>query len=609
MSSYAADDNIIYCARTNNEPISFVGTTKKDSYDVATMLDSKQLKGKKITYIQVPIRRGSTTDNVKLWLSKQLNLTLTKKNVPDIISLDAIINDTIASVTLPEPYTIDSDTIYIGYSFDVTSTSDADRAPVAVVKNNASDGLWMHTANTYKKWLNKSKYGCSVIEVGISGVDGDVASLSIPNTIYASTNAPINVTASLINHGYNGVKSIDYSYTIGEHKGNGHIDLDTPIKAYINASANVTLQLDAITAKGNYPLMVSLDKVNGVSTTDATASSANLKLYSFLPKHTAVMEEYTGTWCGWCPRGWVALEVMNRLHPDFIALSYHYGDIMQVFRSVKDNQYPVSQASMGYPGSFIDRGSKSLDPFYGSGSDYFGIEQAWKDSCNNLAPADITTEASFTDGGKKIAAKAHLIFPEDEANGSKYKVEFVLLADSLHGTGSSWAQHSYYTPKDSTEITFPEADILFKGNEYLYLNFNDVVVASTRANEGYIDLPTQIIADKTIDIEGEFDVDKIQSISENQTGAYTYLGPIIQDSKNLRIVALLINENGRIANGAKAKVTGAETTGIEFASDKQQYNDKPSAVFDLQGRRLSALHKGLNIVTYPSGKTRKVVVK
>lgn len=609
MSAYAADDNIIYCARANNEPISYVGTTKIDSYDVATMLDSKQLKGKKITYIQVPIRRGSTTDNIKLWLSKKLNLTLTKKNVPDIISLDAIINDTIASATLPEPYAIDSDTIYIGYSFDVTSTSDADRAPVAVVKNNASDGLWMHTANTYKKWLNKSKYGCSVIEVGISGVEGDVASLSIPNTIYTGTNAPINVTASVINHGYNGVKSIDYSYTIGEHKGNGHVDFDTPIKAYINASADVTLQFDAIAEKGNYPVSVTIDKVNGTAIANATTNTAELKVYTFLPKHRAVMEEYTGTWCGWCPRGWVALEVMNRLHPDFIALSYHYGDIMQVFRSVKDNQYPVSQNNMGYPGSFIDRGSKSLDPFYGSGNNYFGIEQAWKDSCNNLAPADITTEASFTNDGKKIAAKAHLVFPEDDANGSKYKVEFVLLADSLHGTGSSWAQHSYYTPADSTEITFPEADILFKGNEYLYLNFNDVVVASTRANEGYIDLPTQIIANKTIDIEGVFDVEKIQSISENSSGAYTYLGPIIQDSKNLRIVALLINEDGTIANGAKGKVMGAETTGIENINGKQQVSNKPTAVFDLQGRHLSTLRKGLNIVTYPSGKTRKVMVK
>ena len=43
-----------------------------------------------------------------------------------------------------------------------------------------------------------------------------------------------------------------------------------------------------------------------------------------------VGEELTGTWCGWCPRGAVALENMRNKYPDtFIGIAVHGGDVMQ----------------------------------------------------------------------------------------------------------------------------------------------------------------------------------------------------------------------------------------------------------------------------------------
>ena len=39
-----------------------------------------------------------------------------------------------------------------------------------------------------------------------------------------------------------------------------------------------------------------------------------------------VVEEGTGTWCGWCVRGIVALEYMRENYPDkFIGIGVHYG--------------------------------------------------------------------------------------------------------------------------------------------------------------------------------------------------------------------------------------------------------------------------------------------
>jgi hypothetical protein len=139
---------------------------------------------------------------------------------------------------------------------------------------------------------------------------------------------PIKLT--LLNRGYNGIKSIDYSYSVGDKKVSDHLTLEAPIPACLNASTEFTITLPAIETKGKYPVNFSIDKVNGEANSETATANSTLAIYNKLPKHRPVMEEFTGTWCGNCARGWIGLEVMTRLHPDFIALAYHSGDVMQV---------------------------------------------------------------------------------------------------------------------------------------------------------------------------------------------------------------------------------------------------------------------------------------
>ena len=597
FNGYANDGLVTYSANTGTKEVKYFGTAKKESFDVAMLLADKYTKGKKIETIKVPFPKNAEIGNVKIWLTKKLTLE-NKKNVADVMTLDATMDDSTAIVKLATPYTIDSDTLYIGYSFDVVELTERTQLPISLINEKGVQGLWTHSSRTYRSWLDKSTYGCSAMQVELSGFNANDAYFEGFKDYYNQVNIATPINLTLLNRGYNGIKSIDYSYSVGDKKVSDHLTLDAPIPACLNASTEFTVTLPAIEAKGKYPVTFSIDKVNGEANSEVATANSTMAIYNKLPKHRPVMEEFTGTWCGNCARGWIGLEVMTRLHPDFIALAYHSGDVMQVIDQKLFLGFDTENPS--YPMANIDRVYTDIDPYYGADMTPFGIEEIWKKQAEILAPASLETEAAFTPDGKDIKAKAILEFPEDTNDADKYSVEFVLVTDGLHGEGQAWEQSNYLEENEKGDFPFPEADIFFAGSSSIpNMHYNDVVVATTRLRDGLIKLPAKVEAEKAFSIEGTItEVDSIKNMANY---------PVIQDSKNLRIVALLLNEKGQIVNGAQAKVTGYETTGIRNINTNAAEADVP-AIYNLQGHRLQTMQKGLNIIRTKDGKTKKVML-
>lgn len=85
-----------------------------------------------------------------------------------------------------------------------------------------------------------------------------------------------------------------------------------------------------------------------------SSDSATLAAESY-PRRM-VMEEATATWCGWCPRGIVAIDGLKRDFPDnFLAIAIHgNGDKMAYI-----DEYGLQVN--GYPSAFLNRQSTSVD--------------------------------------------------------------------------------------------------------------------------------------------------------------------------------------------------------------------------------------------------------
>ena len=92
---------------------------------------------------------------------------------------------------------------------------------------------------------------------------------------------------------------------------------------------------------------------NNGPTSPITAVPAN-----FSPK--VLLEEFTGAWCGYCPRGAFESDKLDSIQAGkFIPVAIHVGDIMKIALGESiDSVYN----DYGYPGGMINRVSAGSSP-------------------------------------------------------------------------------------------------------------------------------------------------------------------------------------------------------------------------------------------------------
>jgi hypothetical protein len=118
--------------------------------------------------------------------------------------------------------------------------------------------------------------------------------------------------------------------------------------------------------------------------TNVTAAK-KFNTVSQIVEKNVVIEEGTGTWCGWCPRGAVAMEYMYDTYPTrFIGVAVHNADPMTV------TEYDDGANLSGFPGCNVDRALKDESV---SSTLFEGYYNARKDL---TIPAAITATASWS---------------------------------------------------------------------------------------------------------------------------------------------------------------------------------------------------------------------
>ena len=309
-----------------------------------------------------------------------------------------------------------------------------------------------------------------------------------------------------------------------------------------------------------------------------------------LIERNVVAEQYTGTTRGYCPRGHVGMAKMRQTYGDrFIGIALHqYTTRPSDAMNIAISSYARLNFS-GAPSCRLNRGVE-IDPYYGSGYDVLD-DFAEEMAIPGLAAVEVS--GVFNEDFTKVDAKANItpLFDGD------YKLEFVLTADGLTGSGTGWNQSNYYyqySPSQLPDDLAPYA----KGGEYgtgtikNYV-FNDVAIASS-----YVSSQNKVT---------------VPSMTGGETSEFTYTLSMptytkLKDALNMDeiyVIALFISD-GKIINAAKAKVQTSEATGVRSISTEE---NGEAVSYSLDGRQLPASKKGLNIVRMADGSVRKVIVK
>ena len=603
-------ESIDFSFYTGKEDVTVWGEYKAQTYDVAIRLNESALTGAHIDNIQIPLQGLADMKNVKVWLSSQLRIE-NGQNVPDLVSIDVTpTEEGFTVVELPKPYTIPAEGVYVGYSvtIDEVTTDDAAK-PIVLCRGNKTDGLYLHTSEGFLKWLNMSwDMGLnSMIKVSVSGKDiyDNAAYAEDNDTHYVKVGEPIEQNLTFVNHGSKGIQSVDIELSLNGATTQQHIDLDEPVDGAYGLTSTQTVTLPALTERGNYELEVKVLKVNGEENIEAGAVSVTpLITLNTVPVHRTLMEEYTGTWCGYCVRGFTGLEKLAELYPDdFVCVSFHNGDPMEI---IFQDEYPwndyVLGSFPGFPSAAMDRVAE-VDPFWGSnyGAKPMGIVDDLSERAKVFGQATIDMETAFDSDNDIVTVNTSVVFPYDvEDEGyEKFALEYLLIADGLTGEGSDWVQSNYYSGEYGEEacdelMPFIEAPDHVEG-----LVFNDVVVMISELGGIENSLPTGIAADEPIIHSYTFNLAEALSTSGNY---------VIQDKNKLRVVAMLINlQTGEVCNANKVKV--GENTGITTMTDDMN-NIRSIEYFDLGGRKLTRAQQGVSImrINYNNGKQKSVKV-
>ena len=338
-----------------------------------------------------------------------------------------------------------------------------------------------------------------------------------------------------------------------------------------NQSKQVNIEFPSDEEARKYDKTLTITKANGVEN-PSTKKSATGCLITILEKPVVVpvVEEFTGTWCGWCTVGYDGMEYANETFGDKVALiAVHNSDPMEIA-----DYSPVASRASGYPSSIIDRGSTNIYPSKANLPS--AINQQIRDK---VAAAGIQVSATWGNALKrviKIETKTKFVYSEENGN---YGIALALVEDGMTGKTSSWAQANYLSGNADYASSNP---FWYKSpSSVTGVVFNHVAVAAWNIAKG---------ADGSVN----------PSIQAGEEQTYSYNANIssnslIQDKTKLKVVAMLIDRStGLIVNAAQDAVSDSNTTGIESSSAALPETD--GAVYNISGQRVSKAQKGIYIV-------------
>jgi len=240
-------------------------------------------------------------------------------------------------------------------------------------------------------------------------------------------------------------------------------------------------------------------------------------------------EEATGTWCGWCPRGAVALNWMDNDYEGYWqGIAVHNGDPMED-ADYDNGLYPFHSGS--YPSGVVDR-TNNIDP------------GAFKQDFLQriiIEPNGIITNGAELNGN---TLKVSLTVDIQNAINGNYKLACVLVEDSVTGNSTQYNQSNSYSGGGSlVDVDGTDWNALPSSVHYSQMIYRHVGRS----------------------IAPSFTGETLSDISYNQGDSETICFEFILDpswdQSQIHIVGMFLDNSNRIDNASSTDITTAINIG------------------------------------------------
>ncbi len=416
------------------------------------------------------------------------------------------------------PYIIEGEEIFAGYTFwekldDVaiaTSTRTDTQRMYGLSSGFTFDGeKWSSVSNSHVAVRLLLEGEQLPLDVRLTEVDDAVI----------EKGGVLFLTGTLENMSSSTISNCIFMYSVDDSDP-AECQLDLSLKP--NDIGHFSIHTDLEFEDGYHDIRVWVSKVNGQE--DAVISNneywrthpAQLKVRGEKFRRRMVVEESTGTWCSWCPRGNVALEKLKNEFPDdFIGIAIHNDDEM----SGADNY----KTSLSFPSGLINRMAET-DMYYSDIKDKLSKYSGYAD-------VDIDSKANYTIKEVGCIEVCSNLTWEAFNPNHIYQLAYVVLEDSV---GPYLQNNGAYSDGSLANLGWPYKD------EYVLTYFNDV---ARGIYDSYNGVPNSITGDILPNVKYEYK----QSL---------VLPSSVANKDNVKIVCMIIDvTTGEIKNAVKTSVS------------------------------------------------------
>ena len=355
-----------------------------------------------------------------------------------------------------------------------------------------------------------------------------------------------DVTATVRNMGSSDITSFDIEYS---YNGNVVQESVGPVTIASLDTYDHTFSTPALVAAGSNGLTVTISNVNGNGQDDDnTDDTKTITVDPIIPAQGKMVigEEATGTWCSWCPRGAVYMDLFESKYVNFWeGIAVHNNDPMTV------TEYDSGMGALisGYPSAIVDRGPE-VDPS--------GMEAQFLQRLQTPPVAFISNNSTWDAGTRELSVTVSAEF-QSSAN-SNFKLACVLTEDGVTGTTSGYNQANSYAG------------------------------GSNGVMGGYELLPNPVPAAQMVydhvarAIQPSFDGDNTVfpatvNAGETHSATYTFTLPAEWDENNIHIIGMLIEPGGRVDNAAVSTISSNSSISELAISDQIRIYPNPATDF------------------------------
>jgi hypothetical protein len=360
----------------------------------------------------------------------------------------------------------------------------------------------------------------------VPALDAMVADIDMGAELATQSGTP---TVKVVNGGSTAITSlkVDLTYN-GSTTTQNVTGVNIPTAGVYNVSLPST-----VLAAGTLPINAVVYNVNGGAGDNTPSNDTLIELINPIvpaPGKMVVGEEATGTWCQWCPRGAVFMDLFETKYQDFWAgIAVHNGDPM----TVEAYDTGIGTLIGGYPSALVDR-LGDVDPS-GMSSDFFTRLQT--------APKATLVNGATWDANSRVLNVSVRYNFALAANGN-YKSACVLTEDGVTGTGAGWSQSNAYAG----------------GNNGVMGGYESLPSPVPAAQMVY-DHVARAIAPSFTGMTGIFPA--TVNAGDAHIVNYSFTLPAGWDENEIQIIGLLIDPTGKIDNAGSVDITTAVANGYE----------------------------------------------